>query len=166
MSEREEARVRAELASALKRLLPDTLTNLLTAALIWLFGVLVYLPAAGRITPVGLPLACALILLAAFSVFIFKAFGGLRLLLEAASDILARRYMKWRKETEMPMERLRAMARCAVFIATALILYALYSPFLSAIHPSLAGLVLIPIVLWILLMLLRATTPEVQRGNS
>ncbi len=158
MSGREEARARAKLASAMREHLPDTLINLSAAALIWLFGALVFLPAAGRIEPVVLPLACALILLIAFSIFIFKAYGGLRLLLEAASDVLAHEYIRWRKRTEIPVERLKVVVRCIVYVVAVLIVYVLYLPFLAAIHPSLAGLVLIPIVLWVFLMLLRAIT--------
>ncbi|MFQ6086280.1 MAG: hypothetical protein ACE5OY_08500 [Candidatus Bathyarchaeia archaeon] len=157
MSEREEAKARAELASAMREHLPSTMINLSAVALIWLFGALVFLPAAERIAPEVLPLACALILLIGFSTFVFKAFGGLRVLLGAASDVLAYRYVRWRK-TETPVERLMVVVRCVVWVVAVLIVYALYWSFLVAIHPSLAGLVLIPIVLWVFLMLLRAIT--------
>ncbi|MFQ6081356.1 MAG: hypothetical protein ACE5OW_06790 [Candidatus Bathyarchaeia archaeon] len=153
MSERE---ARAKLASTVREHLPDTMINLSAAALIWLFGALVFLPAAERITPEVLPLACALILLTAFSIFVFKAFGGLRLLVEAASDVLVYEYLQ--KKTEISVERLKVVVRCIVHVVAVLIVYALYSPFLAAIHPSLAGLTLIPIVLWVFLMLLRAIT--------
>ena len=156
MSEKEEAKARAELASAMREHLPNTLINLSVAALIWLFGALVFLPVASRISPEVLPLACALILLIGFSIFIFRAFGGLRVLLGAAAGVLAYEYL--RRRTEIPVERLRVVVRCIVYIVAVLIVYALYSPFLAAIHPSLAGLTLIPIVLWVFLMLLRAIT--------
>jgi hypothetical protein len=155
MSERE---ARDKLISAVREHLPSTMINLSTAALIWLFGALVYLPAASRIAPVELPLACALILLVAFSIFIFRASGGLRHLLEAASDVLAYGYVRWRKGTEIPVEQLRVAVRCIVFVVAVLIVYALYSPFLAAIHPSLSGLVLIPMILWVFLMFFRAIT--------
>jgi len=151
MSERE---ARDKLVSVAREHLPNTLINLFTAMLIWLFGALVFLPAAYRIAPSGLPLACGLILLAAFSIFIFKAFTGLRPLLEATSHTLAYEYTR-RRKTKLPLQRLKTVAECLIYVAAALILYALYSPFLATIHPSLGGLVLITVVLWICWMLFK-----------
>jgi len=151
MSERE---TRDKLISIAREHLPSTLINLSAAVLIWLFGALVFLPAAYMIAPRGLPLACALILLIGFSIFVFKAFGGLRLLLESTSDILAYEYIR-RRKAKIPIERLKTVVRCVIYVVAVLILYALYSPFLAAIHPSLSGLVLITIVLWIFWMLFK-----------
>jgi hypothetical protein len=152
MSERE---ARDKLISIAREHLPSTLVKLFTAVLIWLFGALVFLPAAYRIVPVGLPLACGLTLLIGFSIFVFKAFGGLRLLLESTSDVLAYEYMR-RRKVKIPIERLKTVVRCIIYVVAALILYALYSPFLAAIHPSLSGLVLVLIVLWIFWMLFKS----------
>jgi hypothetical protein len=157
MSERE---ARDKLISIAKEHLPSTVINLSTALLIWLFGVLVFLPAAYMIAPRELPLACGLILLIGFSIFVFKAFGGLRLLLEATSDVLAYEYMR-RRKTKIPIERLKTAVRCIIYVVVALILYALYSSFLAAIHPSLSGLVLITIVLWIFWMLFKTVNVAV-----
>lgn len=145
MSERE---ARNKLISIAREHLPSTVINLFTAVLIWLFGVLVFLPAAYTIAPRELPIACGLILLVGFSIFVFKAFSGLRLLLESAPDVLAYEYIR-RRKTKIPVERLRTMVRCIIYVVAALILYALYSPFLATIHPSLSGLALVTIVLWI-----------------
>jgi len=139
---------RDKLISIAREHLPSTVINLSTAVLIWLFGVLVFLPAAYRIAPRELSLACGLILLVGFSIFVFKALGGLRLLLESTPDVLAYEYIR-RRKAKIPVERLRTVVRCIIYVVVALILYALYSPFLAAIHPSLSGLVLVTIVLWI-----------------
>lgn len=152
MGERE---VRDKLISIAREQLPNSLINVSTAMLIWLFGVLVFLPAAHLITPRELPLACSLILLITFSIFVFRAFGGLRLLLKATSDVLAYEYAR-RMKTKIPIERLRIVVGCLMFVAAILVLFALYSPFLVAIHPSLSGLVLITIVLWIFWRLFKA----------
>jgi len=152
MGERE---ARDKLISTAREHLPSTLINLSAAVLIWLFGALVFLPAAYRIEPRRLPLACSLILLTGFSIFVFRAFGGLRLLLESTSDVLAYEYTRKRK-TKIPIERLKTVVRCVIYVVATLILYALYSPFLAAIHPSLSGLMLITIVLWIFWMLFKA----------
>jgi hypothetical protein len=151
MSEKE---ARDKFISIARKHLPSTLINLSTAVLIWLFGALVFLPAAYRIEPRGVPLACSLILLTGFSIFVFKALGGLRLLLEFTSDVLAYEYVR-RRKAKVPIEKLKTVVRCIIYVAAALILYALYSPFLTAIHPSLSGLVLVLIVLWIFWMLFK-----------
>ena len=145
MSERQ---ARDKLISIAREHLPRTLINLSTAVLIWLFGVLVFLPAAYRIAPRELPLACGLILLVGFSIFIFKAFGGLRVLLESAPGVLAYEYVR-RRKAKIPVKRLKAVVKCTIHVVATLILYALYSPFLAVIHPSLSGLVLVTMVLWI-----------------
>jgi len=157
MGEKEE---RDKLSIIAREQLPDTLSNLFTAVLIWLFGALVFLPAAYRIAPRQLPLACSLILLTGFSIFVFRAFGGLRLLLEATSDVLAYEYTR-KRTTKISIERLKTMVECLIYVIAVLILYALYSPFLVAIHPSLSGLVLIPIILWIFLMLFKTVNAVV-----
>ena len=151
MGERE---ARDKLISIAREHLPSTLINLSTAVLIWLFGALVFLPAAYRIEPKGVPLACSVILLIGFSIFVFRALGGLRLLLESTSDVLAYEYMR-RGKAKIPIEKLRTVVRCIIYVVTALILYVLYSSFLVAIHPSLSGLVLIVVVLWIFWLLFK-----------
>ncbi|MDH5689499.1 MAG: hypothetical protein OEZ48_16745 [Candidatus Bathyarchaeota archaeon] len=151
MSERE---ARDKLISIARERLPSTVINLSTAMLIWLFGVLVFLPAAYRIVPRELPLACGLILLVGFSIFVFKAFGGLRLLLESASGVLAYEYIR-RRKAKIAVERITTLVRCIIYVVAALILYALYSPFFATIHPSLSGLALVTIVLWIFWMLFK-----------
>ena len=150
-----ESEARDKLISTAREHLPNTLINFSTAVLIWLFGALVFLPAAYRIDPVGTPLICSLIVLTGFSIFVFRAFGGLRLLLKSTSDVLAYEYIQ-RREAKIPVERLKTVVRCLIYVVAASILYVLYSPFLAAIQPSLSGLVLITIVLWIFWMLFKA----------
>ena len=145
MSENE---ARENLISVSREHLPDTLINLFVALLIWLFGILVFLPAAYSISPRGLPLLCSLIILVGFSLFIFRSFDGLQSLLNSTSDFLAYVYIR-RRNAKVHVERLKTASRSISYVITALILYLLYSPFLVAIHPALNGLVLIPIILWI-----------------
>lgn len=145
MSENE---ARENLISVSREHLPDTLINLFVALLIWLFGILVFLPAAYSISPRGLTLLCSLIILVGFSIFIFRSFDGLQPLLNSTSDFLAYVYIR-RRNAKVQVERLKTASRSISYVITALILYLLYSPFLVAIHPALNGLVLIPIILWI-----------------
>lgn len=151
MSERE---ARDKLISIAREHLPRTLVNLSTAVLIWLFGALVFLPAAYRIEPRAVPLACSVVLIIGFSIFVFKAFRGLRLLLESTPDVLAYEYIR-RMKLKISIEKLKTVVRCIIYVVAALIIYALYSSFLVAIHPSLSGLMLIVVVLWIFWLLFK-----------
>jgi hypothetical protein len=144
----DEKETREKLISVAKDLLPNTLSNIFTAFLIWLFGILVFLPVAYSISPRGLPLLCSLIILVGFSIFIFRSFDGLRPLLNSTSDFLAYVYIR-RRNAKVKVERLKTAGRSVSYVITTLIAYLLYSPFLVAIHPALNGLVLIPIILWI-----------------
>ncbi|MEA2090626.1 MAG: hypothetical protein U9O89_07740 [Thermoproteota archaeon] len=158
MSEEEEAEARAELADTMKKHLPNTFRNLSTAVLIWLFGVLVYLPAARRIESTEVPLICGLTVLIGFSVFVFRGFDGFRCLLDASSDVLAYEYRRRRKKVKASIEQLKTVTRCVVFVVAALIIYGLYSPLLAAIYPSLSGLMLVLVILWIFWMIFRVIT--------
>ncbi len=155
-----EKEARDKLSIIAREQLPSTLTNIFTAVLIWLFGALVFLPAAYRIAPMELPLACSIILLTGFSIFVFRAFDGFWLLLGATSDVLIYKYAR-NGTAKISMERLKTIVGCLIYVVVVLILYAMYSPFLVAIHPSLSGLVLIPIVLWIFWMLFKTVNAVV-----
>jgi len=158
MREEGEPETRARLADAVNEHLPSTFTNLSTAVLIWLFGVLVYLPAARRIEPIEVPLICGLTVLIGFSVFVFRGFEGLRRLLDASSGVLAYEYKRRREKVKSSIEQLKTVARCIVYVVAVLIIYGLYSPLLAAIYPSLNGLVFIPVILWIFWMIFKAVT--------
>jgi hypothetical protein len=150
-----EKEARENLISVSRENLPDTLINIFAALLIWLFGVLVFLPAAKQITTRGVPLASTIIVLIAFSVFIIRAFNsGLIPLLDSTSDVMAYKYKNWKKP-KISIEKLKKASKNIVYVATALILYLLYSSFLLTIHPSLNGLALIPIILWIFWTILK-----------
>jgi hypothetical protein len=151
MSEKE---ARDNLISISREHLPNTLLNSFIALLIWLFGVLVFLPLAYSISPRGLPLICSLIILTGFSIFIFRTFDDLRPLLDSTSGFLAYIYIRKRK-AKVSGERLKTVGRHASYVITAIILYLLYSPLLLAIQPALNGLVLIPVILWIFWTLFR-----------
>ena len=146
MSERE---AREKLISVSREHLPVTLMDIFIALLIWLFGVLVFLPAAYQITPRGVPLAISIIVLIGFSVFVIRAINsGLIVILDSTSNVLAYKYNRW-KNPKLSIEKLKDTFKNVVYVVAALILYLLYSPFLLTIHPSLNGLVLITVILWI-----------------
>jgi hypothetical protein len=150
-----EKEAREKLLYLSKKHLSDVLVYLFVALLIWLFGTLVFLPAANQILPQRIPLATSLVILVAFNIFIVKAFNSeLVPLLDSASDVLAYEYRNWRK-SKTSIKKLQPTVVNIVYVLFILILYLLYSPLLITIHPSLNGLVLIPIILWIMWTIFR-----------
>lgn len=160
MSEKE-AREKLRLFS--EQHLSDVVINIFVALLIWLFGVLVFLPAAIQILPQRIPLAISLIVLIGFTVFIVKAINnGLLRLLDLSSDVITYDYRNWKK-TQITIEKLKPTIKSIIYIISLIILYLLYSPLLQTIHPALNGLILIPIILWIMwntLKIINATLLE------
>lgn len=147
MSEKE---AKEKLLAISRQHLPNVATNLFVALLIWLFGVLVFIPAANQILPQRIPLAASLIVLIGFTIFIARAISkGLPSLLDSTSNVIAFDYKKWKK-TQMHIEKLKRIMKAVIHSVSILILYLLYSPFLLTIHPSLNGLLLIPLILWIM----------------
>ena len=144
-----ENQARENLISVSKEHLPATLMNIFVALLIWLFGELVFLPAAYQISSRGTPLVVSMIILIGFTIFVIRAFNsGLLLLLDSLSNVLSYEYKNWRK-SRLTIDKLQKVAKNSVYVIAVLTFYLLYSPFLVAIHPALNGLVLIPIILWI-----------------
>ena len=85
-----EMEARETLKSVSKQYLPNVITNLFIAFLIWLFGALVFLPAAYQILPERIPIAISLVILIGFSIFIARAINnGLSILIDSASKVMA-----------------------------------------------------------------------------
>lgn len=162
----EETESRRILADVIKENLPDTFTKLSVALLVWLFGTLVFLPAAHRIDPTRAPLICGLIVLIGFSLFLFSAVRGLMRLLDAASSFLAFEYKKRRQKPMFSLQQSKVGISCIVYVVVTIFIYALYWPLLRALHPSLAGLVFIPVFLWILWTIFRTIIALTARGET
>ena len=139
------------------KILPEIAVNLSAALLIWLFGVLVFIPIALGIDPAGLLLPCSLIILLGFSFFLFRGSRGLRDVLDAASEVLA---YKWARRRRSRLEDVERKVRAALYSATILIFYLLYSPLLAGIHPSINGVAVILVILGVLSILFRGLAGE------
>jgi len=145
-----EKEAKENLNTKAKKHLSQVITNLFAALIIWLFGVLVFIPAAKQILPQRIPLATSLIILIAFTIFIIKTINsGLEPLLNSTSNVIAFKYKSWKKP-KTPIKNLQSTIKHMLYISATLLIYLLYSPFLITINPALNGLVLIPIILWIM----------------
>lgn len=118
----------------------DAVVYLTASLLIWLFGALVFMPMASRIEPTRTPVICSLIILIPFSISLVKGYSGLGGLLDAAAEALTQEWMKSKAERRGSMEETRRRFRLLLELVALLVIFLLYSPLLSAIHPSLTGI--------------------------
>lgn len=133
--------------------LPQTVVYLSTSALVWLFGVLVFLPLAEEIGEGGLSLLVALFIFAACSIFLIKGARGLGQALNIATRIATEKYTQARVVKSPKNTRKRI--KIALEIGTVVIIYLIYSPLLSRFHPAINGVALIITALGVLWMLLK-----------
>lgn len=130
---------------------PFTFHNFLAALLIWLFGVLVFIPLANSLNwQTGL--LCSLIVFVAFTIFMYRATLGFKKFIDVFSFFPARKYgSRWGIDQEHAL----TLFRYTFYIIFALIVYALYFPFLTSLHFAVSGIVLIVILIWIFFSALR-----------
>jgi hypothetical protein len=128
-----------------------TLHNLLSAFLIWLFGILVFIPLASSLNW-QTTVFCTLIFFIAFTLLILRALPGLKKMIDAFSIFPARRYGL---KKGLNYKNSVMLFRHLLYIISSVILYLLYFPFLANFHPSISGIVLILVLIWIFFLTLR-----------
>lgn len=160
MGDAGEDRTRRERNSIAEEILPESAVNLSVAMLVWLFGVLIFLPLASEVDPSGLLLLCDLIILLTFSTFLFRGSRGLKEMLDIASRVLAYKWIKMRGVKESRTKCVERKVKATLYSATIVIVYLLYSPLLVGIHPSVNGIAIILAMLGVLSILLRELTGE------
>ena len=128
-----------------------TLHNILSAFLIWLFGVLVFIPLANAINW-QTRIFCTLIFFSAFTLLVMRTLPSLKKLIDAFSVFPARKYCL---KKGISYENSLVLFRYLLYIVSAIILYLLYFPFLTGFHPAISGIVLILLLIWIFFLALR-----------
>jgi hypothetical protein len=140
--------------------LPKIAVGIAIAFLIWLFGVLIFVPLAralGNPFVFGLlfldSLIAAIILVALALIIV----GIIREVLDVTDGIAGYAAGAYAKE-ETPdekVERYRLAFRGIAYVLLAVIAYLFFLPFIAGIYPALAGIVLIILVIWAILVLFR-----------
>jgi hypothetical protein len=128
-----------------------TISGLLTALLIWLFGVLVFIPLAESLNW-QTRVSVSLTFLLAFSLMLFKTIPGVKRLVDAFSLLPAKKHSIAKG---LSYENAVTLFRYAIYIVCSLILYGLYFPFLVSFHPALSGITLIFVFVLMFFLLLR-----------
>ncbi len=132
----------------------ETVQNLLAALLVWLFSNLVFIPLASTLNW-QTKVFCSLTFFIAFTLLVVKALPNLKKLIDTFSILPARKYSIKKK---LSYENSLILFRHVFYIISIVIVYLLYFPFLKNFHPSISGIVLILMLIWIFFLALRIFT--------
>ncbi len=127
---------------------PKTFTSLLSAIIIWLFSVLVFIPIASSIGK-NVELVIVLITLSAFSAIILVSLRGVKNLLDVFSVIPARKYFV---KKGLSVESAISVSKLFLYVPSILFVYLLYFPYLVLLHPAINGIVLIFVIISLFLI--------------
>lgn len=136
-----------------------TIDNLLAAFLVWLFGNLVFIPLAATLNW-QTKAFCSSIFFIAFTLLVIRALPSLKRLIDTFSIFPARKYSTKKK---LSYENSLILFRHVSYIFSIIVIYLLYFPFLTNFHPSISGIVLILVLIWIFFLTLRILTILSQR---
>jgi len=128
-----------------------TLTSMLAALLVWLFGILVFIPLADSLNWQTRVLVSVLFFFA-FSVLIVQTLPGLKGLIDVSAYLLARRYGVAKG---LGRENALAVFKHLLCIVCSLVFYGLYFPFLASFHPAVNGIALIVVLVLTFFLLLK-----------
>jgi hypothetical protein len=129
----------------------ETVQYLLAALLLWLFGNLVFIPLANSLNWQTKGFV-SLIFFVPFTILVAKTIPGLKKLVEAFSPFPARKYGSKKGLTYTDSI---VLFRYAFYIILTVVFYLLYHSFLTNFHPSISGMVLILVLVWIFFLSLR-----------
>ncbi|AIJ05580.1 hypothetical protein JH146_0732 [Methanocaldococcus bathoardescens] len=156
----------------LKENIPQIIINLVIAGLIWIFGVLIFIPLAdmlGNPNLFGLtalkPIISAIIGIALVIVLlkITKDFGEL---MDGVADIIASKLAGNRVNDEK-LKKYRRGLRGLAYLIVAIIAYLFFLPIMAGITPVVAGIVLIILVIWAVVVLINIGSifsDEIEEG--
>jgi len=163
-------KVYIESSSAIAEAGPKVILNIGVAILIWLFGNLVFIPISEglHLGQFAVTQVISLIILAAMAVLVLSAVVQIRALSNAAAGLIAYYVGGRRGEvTEEELSHYRTAVNGIVMVAVVALAFLLFSANLNIIHPALAGVSLIIVVLWMVVALWRsgrALAAEIARG--
>ncbi len=113
--------------------------RVLSALLIWLFGVLVFIPIARTINPQTTTI-CSTIILVTLTAFLYQSVPLLKRMIDLFSLFPAEKYGP---RIGLDDKGSQLVFRYAFYILVVLLVYLLYSPLLTNLHVAIDGIVLI-----------------------
>jgi len=136
-----------------------TIRIFLASILVWLFGNLVFIPIAGALNW-QTRVSCTSVIFIAFTYLLSKALPGLKELIDTFSVFPARKYSSAKGSS---YEDSLVFFKHISYITCIVIIYLLYFPFLNNFHPSVSGIILILVLIWIFLLVRKILTTSSQR---
>ena len=127
--------------------------NILAALLIWLFGNLVFVPLAASLN-LETKLLTSIIFFIAFTIPIIHALPGLKKSIDAFSILPFKKLVR----KGFTVEESRNILRNLMYVISGVIFYLLFSSFLVIFHPSVSGIALILLIIWIFVVFLKVGT--------
>lgn len=95
---------------------------------------------------------CSLTFFIAFTLLVVRALPSIKRLIDTFSIFPARKYSTKKK---LSCQNSLILFRHVFYIVSIIIIYLLYFPFLTNFHPSISGIVLILMLIWIFFLTLR-----------
>ena len=127
--------------------------NILAALLIWLFGNLVFVPLAASLN-LETKLLTSIIFFIAFTIPIIHALPGLKKSIDAFSILPFKKLVR----KGFTVKESHDILRNLMYVISGVIFYFLFSSFLVIFHPSVSGITLIFLIIWIFVVFLKVGT--------
>lgn len=164
-------KIRGQSVEILSTALPRIALDISTAVLIWLFGRLVFIPIAQGINFYGYPLPQILnfIILIALIVVVLRALIDVGRALDGAAGYAAVKIGAPYDVSMEEVEHYRTALKGVFNIIVVSLAYLLFMDYLTNIHPALAGVVLLAIVVWAIYQIWRVVqsiSAEIRRYTT
>jgi len=146
--------------------------SVIMAVVIWIFGNIAFIPIAEDVVFYSWPLTevISFIIIVALAIIILRIFWQIRGLTDGLGGVLAYELGKAAGEIKKESyEHYRDALRGIMYVAIAILAYLLFASYLAYIHPALAAVVLILIVVWSILSIWRAgrsIISEIRRATK
>lgn len=164
-------KIRKESVEILSTALPKITLDVSAAILIWLFGKLIFIPIAQGINFYGYPLPQILnfIILIALIVVVLRVFIDLRRAINGVSAYAAVNIGAPYDVSLEEVEHYRTALKGIFDVIVVSLAYLLFVDYLANIHPALAGVILLVIVLWAIYQIWRVVqsiSSEIRRYTT
>ena len=139
-----------------------TLKNLIAAFLIWLFGLLVFLPLASSLNR-QIEIICSLIIIIAVTILIFGSIQNIKRIIDKFSVFPAKKFLLPRGFQKIEAQ---LITKQILYILSSMIGYLFYFPFLTNLHPAINGIVLLLVILLGFFLILRISGPLLKKFSE
>ncbi len=148
--------VRERAIKKIREGVPQVVFTVIVAVLIKIFADLVFVPVARNMGAVyGFPLASivGLIVLVTLIILLLRAMFALIKIADGLADFLSAEVSQLGTIDEKSIGKTRVFFRSIVYAIIIVIIFVLLARYLAVIHPALASVVLLAVVLWIIVLL-------------